>query len=416
MAKPEQKTSTTNSVFWISALVVLVGAVFSIRAMTREAIRVMVAPVSYQTLSSQVSTNGKVEPVEPFQAHAPAPGVVQRIYVDEGAHVAAGQLLVKMDDVDAKSRLASAESSLAQAQLQLSDLQHGGSNEERNSFSNNISTAKLEQQSAETNLKALQLLQQKGSASANEVASAEQRLRSANLALSNASSHASGRYGADDIASAKARVEEAKASVAAAQDAITATDIHSPYSGTVYSIPVSEYDFVQAGEDLMDVADLTRLQVRAYFDEPEIGKLKDGQPVTIVWAAKPNQVWHGHIEHTPTTIIAYGTRNVGECLITVDDAKGDLAPNSNVTVTVTEAQRSHVLSVPREALHTDGARNYVYTIAEGKLRQTPVQLGALVTLTDVEIAGGLQPNDIVVLGPVNPSKELAPGMAVKPVR
>jgi HlyD family secretion protein len=415
MAHPEQKRSFTPFV-WLAALIVIAAIFFAIRSITRETVDVRVARATFRTLTQTVPTNGKVEPIEEFQAHAPAPGVVQRIYVDEGDHVAAGQLVVSMDDSDARSRLATAKASLSQAELQLSDVEHGGSLEQRNSFSANIASARLEQQAAAKNLAAVKLLQQKGSASANEVAAAEQRLSAANLALTNASGHSASLYGPDDRANAQARLADARAAVVAAQTALAATDIHTPIAGTAYSIPVSEYDFVPAGEPLLDVADLNRLQIRAYFDEPEIGGLADGQPVSIVWEAKPGKVWHGHIEHTPTTITSYGqTRNVGECIITVDDAHGDLPPHSNVTVRVTEAQRTNVLSIPREALHTDGARNFVYRIVDGKLEQTPVQLGPLVTLTDAEIAGGLKPNDIVVLEPATPGKDLHTGLAVKPV-
>src|SRR6202012_5159576 len=105
------------------------------------------------------------------------------------------------------------------------------------------------------------------------------------------------------------------------QTAYANVDMRAPFSGTVYSVPVADYDFVQGGEALMNMADLNRIQVRAYFDEPEIGKLSTGQQVKIVWEAKPGMVWHGHIARAPSTIIAYGTRNVGECIITVDDAK-----------------------------------------------------------------------------------------------
>ena len=412
MAQPEQKRSSVL-LLWVAGIVVLLAVVYSIRSITRTTVKVQVVPVTYQTLTKKVPTNGKVEPVEPFQAHAPAPGVVQKIYVDEGQHVTAGQMLVRMDDAEAKARLVSAQATLSQAMLQLASLQRGGTTEELGQFTNNVATARQEQESATTNLVTVKALQQKGSASASEVAAAEQRLSSANTALAIAKSHTNSRYSADERTNAQAQVANARAGVQAAQAALASADIHSPYAGTVYSIPISEYDFVSAGEDLMDVADLHRLQVRAYFDEPEIGGLHDGQPVEITWDAKPNIRWHGHVEHTPTTIIAYGTRNVGECIITVDDANGDLAPNANVNVSVTEAERSHVLSIPREALRTDGANNYVFRIVEGKLQQTPVQLGTLVTLTDVEIRSGVAPNDIVVLGPVTPGTELANGLAVK---
>jgi len=168
---------------------------------------------------------------------------------------------------------------------------------------------------------------------------------------------------------------------------------------------------VQSGEALLNVADLTRLQVRAYFDEPDIGKLKEGQPVRIVWDAKPNEEWHGHIVQAPTTVISYGTRNVGECIITVDDAKGDLLPNTNVTVTVTTQQKSHVLSVPREALHTEGDNSYIYKVVDGHLRKTLVQVG-LLNMNLVEITGGLKEDDTVALGATSEA-ELSDGLEVK---
>jgi HlyD family secretion protein len=413
MAHPEQKRSFAP-LFWLSAIVVLAALVFAIRSFTREIVAVKVAPATFQTLTRLEPTNGKVEPIQEWQAHAPAPGVVQKIYVSEGDHVSAGQLVVRMDDTDARARLASAQSALTQAKSQLADIQGGGSSAQKYEYTANISTARLEQQSASENLRAVKLLRQKGSASASEVAAAQQRLDSANLVLANASGHSTSLYGSGDRASAQARVSDAAAALAAAQAGVAGADIHTPISGSAYYIPVSEYDFVPAGEELMDVADLHKLLVRAYFDEPSIGNLAVGQAVRITWEAKPGRTWHGHIEQVPTTIISYGTRNVGECIITVDDADGTLPPHANVTVTVIEAEAQNVLSIPREALHTDGARNYVFRIVDGKLVQTKVNVG-LVTLTSVEITGGLQPNEQVVLGPVTPGPDLTTGLAVKPV-
>ena len=167
-----------------------------------------------------------------------------------------------------------------------------------------------------------------------------------------------------------------------------------------------------AGDDLLDLADLNRIQVRAYFDEPEIGQLAVGQAVKIVWDAKPNQTWHGHISRAPSTVITYGTRNVGECIITVDDARGDLLPNTNVTVTVTTSQRFNVLSIPREALHTEGSSDYVFRVINDKLVRTPVQVG-VVNLTRVEITGGLTEKDTVATTATTSNRDLSNGLAVK---
>lgn len=398
----------------LAGIVVVGIIVYSVRALTHEQVTVKVVRASFQTLLSTISTNGKVEPVEEFQAHAPAPGVVQRVFVSVGQHVSPGTLLIKMDDSDARKQLAGAVAALASAELSLHDLQKGGSSEERTRFSSDANAARLEQQQAASNLAVERELLRKGSASAGEVAAAEQRQRTADLSLQTALSRTTTRYDAEDRTSAVARVRDAQAAVAAARTLLEAVNIHSPIAGTVYAIPVSAYDFVPAGDDLLNVADLNRIQVRAYFDEPEVGKLARGQSVKIVWDAKPNSVWHGHIDRAPTTIITYGTRNVGESIISVDDARGDLLPNTNVTVTVTEMERPHVLSVPREALHTDGAQNFVFRIVDKKLARTPVQVGVF-NLTLAEITGGLSANDVVVSGPTAPGKELTNGLEVKPV-
>jgi HlyD family secretion protein len=399
----------------VAGIALIVSVVFAVRALTHDAVKVRVSPVTFQTLSQTASTNGKVEPVEEYQAHAPFPGVVQKIFVDVGDKVHAGQLLLNMDAADARTRIATAQANLKTAQLSLDSIEHGGNAEDLSQFAVNIRTAELDQQAAAQSLATLEKLQAKGAASAGEVKAAQDKLTQANLTLNSAREKRQTRYSAIDVESAKSRVNESRTALAAAQDAYNQAIIHSPIAGTVYSVPVSQYDYVPGGDDLMDIADLNRIQVRAYFDEPEIGKLVDGQPVKIVWDAKPLMTWHGHIARAPATVITYGTRNVGECIITVNDAKGDLLPNTNVTVTVTERERKNVLSIPREALHTEGTNDFVYRIVGGKLQHTPVQVG-IVNLTNVEILSGLNNHDVVVLGPIVTGQELTDGLEVKPVQ
>lgn len=414
MANVDQKKSAPILLV-LAGIVVAVLLVVAIRALTRTTLQVRVGRVSHQTLESTVSTNGKVEPVGGFQAHAPAPGVVEKIYVKIGDHVSAGQMLVQMDDTDAKARLATARANLTSAQAGLAEIQHGGSSQERTQFSSNISAATLAQQQAQANLATEQKLRQQGAASDGEVAAAQQQLTKANLGLASSNQQAKARYGSTDQTTAQSKITDARAALDAAEGLYSGVAIHSPINGTIYSIPVSPYDYVHAGDDLMEVADLEKMQIRAYFDEPQIGKLAQGQAVSIVWEAKPGRVWHGHIERAPTTVVTYGTRSVGESLISVDDAHGDLLPNTNVTVTVTELQRANVLSIPREALHTEGVRDFVFRVVNGKLVQTPIQVG-VVTLTNVEILGGVQDGDAVVLGAAINGKDLSNGLPVKTVQ
>jgi HlyD family secretion protein len=409
---PTTETRRLNPlVMWIVVLAVIVIAFVIARSSTRELLEIHAAAVTRQSLISSVSTNGKVEPIGEFQAYAPAAGIVAKVYVDVLQKVRVGDLLLKMDDSDAVAKLATATATLRTAEATLHDVEQGGSQEERIALSGDLSRAQIQQQQTGKDLDALKQLEQKGAASASEVAAAAQRLQAANSSLQSFQSRTTQRYSAADKARVEAQVADARAAVAAAQSSYAAFNIRTPIAGTVYSIPVSTYDFVPAGENLVDVADLNKIQVHAYFDEPEIGKLAVGQGVKITWDAKPSQTWHGHISIAPTTVITYGTRNVGECIITVDDARGELLPNTNVIVTVTTAQRFNALSIPREALHTDGG-DFVYRVVNGKLIRTPVQVGVATNLIRAEILSGLTEKDTVALGAIN-NRELSNGLPVK---
>ncbi len=411
------QTGKTQSRAWLwilLAMVVVVGVFLYMHQ--KPVIQVRVARVSRQDLTSTIPTNGKVEPIVDFQAHAPSPGTVAALYVHLDEQVRAGQELLRMESAEAASRVFTAQASLDSAEAALTNMQHGGSQDERLSAQADLTAAQNQVRQAQATLATDQKLLAQGAASPNEVALAQQQLTTAQERVAQVQKRMHDRYGDVDLSAQRAQVAQARAGVSAAQNSYANVDVHAPFAGTVYSLPVAQYDFVQPGQALINVADLTKLQIRAYFDEPEIGKLAAGQPVTITWEAKPNLIWHGHVKQAPTTVITYGTRNVGECLITVDDARGDLLPNTNVTVRVTTARHDNVLSVPREALHTEGSVNFVYKIVNNKLVRTPVEIAptAVVNLTRAEITGGLNEGDLIALGATS-EVDLSNGMAVKPV-
>ncbi len=397
-----------------AVLAVLLLVVLGIRYATHTDVEVRTATVGYGDLLSSTSTNGKVEPMQSFQAHATEPGTVKAVLVRSGQQVAAGTLLLRMDEAAADARVQTARSAIAQAQAAQFDISQGGTSDERIGISGDLSRAKLQVTQAENDLQALQALQARGAASSSEVAAAQQRLASAQTTLQSVQQRSTARYASTDRQRVQAQLSDSRAALAAAQQSLSNAVVRAPFAGTVYSLPIKQYEFVAAGDELVQMADLSKVQIRAYFDEPEIGKLKTGAAVTIKWDAKPLQVWHGHIIRVPTTVITYGTRNVGESLIAVDDATGDLLPNTNVNVNVTTQQMYHVLSMPREALHTQGADNFVYLVQKGVLVKRPVMVGAL-NLTSVQILSGLKEGDTVALNPLSSSVDLSDGLHVKVV-
>ena len=119
---------------------------------------------------------------------------------------------------------------------------------------------------------------------------------------------------------------------------------------------------------LVQVADLHKVRVRAFVDEPDIGKLQKGQVVEVTWDALPGRVWKGTLETLPTTVVQHGTRMVGEVTCVVDNGDLKLLPNTNVSVAVVTARVENALTVPREAIHQDAKGQYVFQVVNGELK------------------------------------------------
>lgn len=413
MPTPRRRNNRTRWI-WLAVAVGLVILFYFIRMATRSRVPIRTAAVQRSELKSTIPTNGKVEPQANFEAHAPYPGLIKALYVHEGEKVPEGKLLLSMNDADARARLATALAALKGAQASYDALLQGGTQQQRLALQGEMSNAQLQRDQAQHDLEALKKLQMTGAASANEVASAQQRLDAANASLENLQQRKTNSYGASDLSHAKAAVADAQAGYAAAQQAVDQANIRAPFAGTVYRIPVSVTEYVQQGDLLLQMADLHKMQVRAYFDEPEIGKLRVGQPVTIKWDAQPGKTWHGQIARVPSTIITYTTRNVGEVLVTIDDANDDLLPNTNVRVTALVANEPNALNIPREALHTENGRPYVFLVKGDTLRRTSVKVGNI-NLTQVEILDGLTQGEVVALGSTN-GQPIGDGVPISEVK
>lgn len=410
----EESKQTSRLWLWIGAALLLVVVFFVARSMTRDKLPVHAATAVRTQLSKTIPTNGLVEPVKNYEFRSPLATTVKSIDVQQGDHVKAGQVLMQLDDINARAHVATAESALRTAQATYEATKQGGTLEERQSLDSNISRSKLDLADAQRQLAALQKLQTTGAASASEVASAQQRVSLAQDTLNSNQSRTHTRYSSLEMERAQAAVADAQATLNAARSVLDRTTFLSPIDGVAYAVPVGRSDFVEEGKLLMQVADLSHIRVRAYFDEPEIGDLAIGQKITVVWDARHGKVWHGHIELLPSTIVNFQTRNVGEALVAIDDPDDGLLPDTHVTVTVTTSSQANILAVPREALHSENNKAYVYRIVDGNLVRTDVTTGAI-DLTQVAITSGLKDGDVVATASLN-GLPLEEGIAVRIVR
>jgi HlyD family secretion protein len=169
--------------------------------------------------------------------------------------------------------------------------------------------------------------------------------------------------------------------------------------------------YLEAGDEVASVGRLDRLRVRVYVDEPLLGRVAVGQPVTIRWEALPGKQWQGRVDRMPSAIRALGSRQVGEVLCTIENPGRDLIPGTNVDAEIRTAVVDNALVIPKEALHHDAGGDFVLALAGGTVQRRAVKTGNS-TVTLVQIVEGLADGDAVAL----PSdRELKPGDRVTPV-
>jgi HlyD family secretion protein len=141
---------------------------------------------------------------------------------------------------------------------------------------------------------------------------------------------------------------------------------------------------------------MDRLRVRVYVDEPELGRVKEGQPVTITWTGLPGKRWEGTVERKPSSIEALGTRQVGQVLCSIENPGGELIPGTNVDAEIRTAASESALVIPKETLRHDAAGDYVLRLNGDTVERRAVKTG-LSSIAQVQIAEGLAEGDMVAM-------------------
>ena len=407
------KTSFLERNHLLIAAAIIGLFVFSGWMMRRGVVSVHAEKVTRQGIASLISTNGKIEPVQNFEAHAQTQVSVKRVLVHEGDRAKVGQLLIQLDDADARAQAAKALAQLRAAEADLQAVQAGGTQEEVLTTRSDLSKAQAERDAAQRNLEAVQRLQKTGAASPGEVEAARNRVQKADADLQLLQSKLTGRFSTPEIAKVRASAEEARAAYAAAQELLRNAHITAPFAGVVYQLKVKAGSFVNPGDLLLQIANLDDVQVRAFVDEPDIGKLAMGEKVDVTWDAVPGRNWQGTLTRIPTAVSNVGTRAVGEITCEIPNPDHKLLPNINVNVSIVTAKRESALTVSREAVHDFDGRRVIYEIENGKIRAREVQTGTS-NLTRVEILNGISEGIEIALGAVN-GQPLHNGMEVKVV-
>jgi HlyD family secretion protein len=179
--------------------------------------------------------------------------------------------------------------------------------------------------------------------------------------------------------------------------------VRAPLTGVVYGLAVQRGAYLNIGDLVANVGQLDRLRVRVYVDEPELGRVAEGQPVTLTWQALPGKKWLGTVQRKATSIQALGSRQVGEVLCIIDNPGHELVPGTNVDAEIRTAVVESALVIPRETLRHDANGDYVFALKGDTLERRQVKTGTS-SVTQVQVVEGLAEGDQVALPSDNPVK------------
>jgi HlyD family secretion protein len=388
-------------------LVVAAGVAFLlVRLSGRQPVaKIMAVKPVRENLVASVSSNGKVEPISPYVMRAQLDTFVQKVHVMEGQAVKKGQLLLELDVRDAAAQLAQAQARLLQAQDDLRAALGGGRSDAAAKASGDLAKAIAERDRVKRNRDALQRLIAQQAATKDELAANELELTKTQAEVDRLSAvkQEFDRGVKLDAGKYDLQVQQAQNQVAALSEKARGGKITAPAEGTLYSLPVRQGDFVKVGDLLAEMADLHKVRVRAFVDEPELGGLEPNEAVRITWDALPNRTWDGKTEVIPKQVVPRGSRSVGELLCSVNNEKLELLPNINVDVRISARERNDVLTVPRSAVESDGGKRYVFVVKDGGLNvgQNSLEKRQIIVgiadAANYEVIAGLSGGEMVAL-------------------
>ncbi len=280
------------------------------------------AGVERRTIEVAVSSAGIVEPLATVEVKSKASGEVLELLVETGDTVEAGTLMVRIDPRTVRNRLDQAQAEL-KAALSRRDI-------------------------ARTQKRRVEALQEKGTLTQADL---EQAVL--------------------DLANAEAQVVAARVSVENARIALDDTDVRAPVSGTIIFKPVEQGQVISSptqdfagGTLLMQMADLSQVQIRSLVDETDIGKIRPGMRASVSVASYPNQPFPGEVVKIEPQAVVEQNVTMFAVLVSIQNPEGLLLPGMNAEVEVSIARSENVLTVPVMALRTDRDLDSTATILE----------------------------------------------------
>jgi len=325
------------------------------------------ARVIRRDFSSTVLATGAVKPQVGAEVRVGAriSGKVEHLYANIGDHVRKGQVIAELEKADLEAAAAKAQAEVKVAKAKIADAEA------------RLRLAGLEYR-RQLNLT------KKDYTSQQAVDRALKEKESAHAGLN----------------LAKQQLDVARAALDEARVKLSYATITLPISGVIGSVSTQQGETVSAGLNaptFVTIIDLERLQVDAYVDEVDIGKIQTGQECIFTVDAFPDREFHGKVAAIyPNAVIQENVVNYDVEVEITDPYKGLLRPDMTVSVTISLGKREQVLAVPAKAVKRERGKNIVYVQSETSPESRRVKIG----WKDgqwIEITAGLKEGQTVLL-------------------
>lgn len=412
-------TRTRWLVLGVLAIVAVTAVVLSQRGPARIAADT-VGATRQDRFVSTVTASGEIVATRYADIGSSVMGKIVSLAVAEGERVRAGQVLARIDAVQAESDVSS-----AQAQVLALEADQRGAQEQVLAAAADVVAAEARAAEAEQ-----QLVRKKGLFDAGLLPAAE--FDTARAAAENARAQLmAARAAADrvqhEVAAAERRAEQARAGRRRATDILSKTAIVSPIDGVVTRLKVREGEMVvvgiqnQPGTTLMTVSDLGAIDTELKVAEADVLRLALAQASTVTLEAMPGRRFAGKVVEIgasalPVTGTGAAAREF-KVVVRLEQPDQRLRPGLTCDAEIVTAERADVITVPLQSVvlrrAAPGAPEQpgVFVVADGRAKFVPVTAGVIGGL-DIEVHGVAEGSP-VISGPYQALRELQDGVLVE---
>jgi HlyD family secretion protein len=303
-----QMHSTSRSRTFVYAGFAIVFAVAGCKKSQATTVPIPTAPVERRDIVANAEATGTVEPINIVEVKSKASGLITAMPVDIGTVVSAGQLLVQIDTRDVKNQYDQTVAAMQAAQTSLS-------------------------------------------------VAAAQKKRSDELFAQEVITPQEHETAALAYANAQSQLVKARTDVDLARQRLEDATVRAPIAGTIIAKPVSLGQVITSatsgptgGTTILQMADLSKVRMRAMVNETDVGNVKPGQLAAVVVDAFPNSRFQGVVEKVEPQAVVQQSVTMFPVLISLDNRDGRLLPGMNGEVTMTVQDKKNVLAIPADAV------------------------------------------------------------------